>query len=129
MQLCIITSATKSPLDKVLRKVVTVLQAQETEDKKAKKLDFINNNLKFLANKNCTVQDYCFAVESFPHCNYEALREYLALPSKRKLQAVFSSVNERDILSKTFAKFQKPQQKNVVLLIDEMKIRPIKAFS
>ena len=120
----------KIPLDEALRKVVTVLQAQETADKKkAKKLDFITNNLKLLANKNFTVNDYCFAMGSFPHCNYEMLREYLVLPSKRKLQAVISSVNERDILSKTFAKVQKPQQKNVVLLVDEMKIRPTVAFS
>ena len=35
----------------------------------------------------------------------------------------------RDVLSKTFAKFQKPQQKNVVPLIDEMKILPTVAFS
>ena len=60
----------KIPLDEALRKVVTVLQAQETADKKkAKKLDFITNNLKLLANKNLTVNDYCFAVGSFPHCN------------------------------------------------------------
>ena len=119
----------KIPLDEALRKVVTVLQAQETADKKkAKKLDFITNNLKLLANKNFTVNDY-FAVGSFPHCNYEMLREYLVLPSKKKLQAVISSVNVRDILSKTFARVQKPQQKNVVLLVDEMKIRPKVAFS
>ena len=120
----------KIPLDKALKKVVTVLQAQETADKKkAKKLDFITNNLKLLANKTFTVNDYCFAVISFPHCNYEMLREYLVLPSKRKLQAVISSVNVRDILSKTFARVQKPQQKNVVLLVEEMKIRPTVAFS
>ena len=59
---------------------------------------------------------------SFPQCNYEALREYLVLPSKRKLL-----LNVRDILSKTFAK--KPQLKNVAFLIDEMKIRPTVAFS
>ena len=118
------------PLDKVLRKVVTVLQAQETEDKKkAKKLDFIINNLKLLVSKNFTVKDYCFAVGSFPHCSYEVLREYLVLPSRRKVQAVVSSVNVRDILSKTFGKLQKPQQKNVVLLVDEMKVRPTVAFS
>ena len=63
-------------------------------------------------------------MESFPHCNYEALREYLVLPSKRKLQAVFSSVNVRNILSKMFAQFQKSQQKN-----DEIKIGPTVAFS
>ena len=85
-------------LDEALRKVVTVLQAQETADKKkAKKLDFITSNLKLLANKNFTVKDYCFAVGSFPLCNYEMLREYSVLPSKRKLQAVISSVNVRDI--------------------------------
>ena len=120
----------KIPLDKVLMKVVAVLQAQETEDKnKAKKLDFIVNNLKLLVNKNFTVKDYCFAVGSFPHCIYEVLREYLVLSSRRKVQAVVSSVNVRDILSKTFAKLQKLQQKNVVLLVDEIKIRPTVAFS
>lgn len=120
----------KIPLDDVLRKVVKELQAQETQDKKkAKKLDFITNNLKLLADKNFTVKDYCFAVGSFPHCNYEALRECLVLPSKRKLQAVISSVNVRDILSNTFAKIGKPQQRNVILLVDEVKIRPTVAFS
>ena len=120
----------KIPLGEVLRKIVTELQAQETEDKKkAKKLDFITNNLKLLADKHFTVKDYCFAVESFPRCTYESLREYLVLPSKRKLQAIISSVNVDDILSKTFAKVQKPQQKNVVLLVDEVKIRPTVAFS
>ena len=95
----------KIPLNEVLRKVVTVLHAQETEDKKkAKKLDFITNNLKLLANKNFAIKDYCFAVGSFPHCNYQALREYLVLPSKRKLQAIVSSVNMKDILSMTFSK-------------------------
>ena len=45
------------------------------------------------------------------------------------MQAIVSSVNVRDILSKTFAKLQKPQQKNVVLLVDKIKIRPTVAFS
>ena len=41
----------KIPLDEALRKVATVLQAQETADKKkAKKLNFITNNLKLLVN-------------------------------------------------------------------------------
>lgn len=120
----------KVPPEEVLRKVVTELQAQEIVDKKkAKKLDFITNSLKLLADKKFTVKDYCFAVESFPHCSYEALRDYLVLPSRRKLQAVVSAVNVRDILSKTFVKVSKPQQKNVVLLVDEVKIRPTVAFS
>ena len=102
----------KIPLDKALRKVVTVLQAQETVDKKkAKKLDFITNNLKLPANKNFTVNDYCFAVGSFQHCNYEMLREYLVLPSKIKLQAVISSVNVSDILSKPLPEFKSRNRK------------------
>jgi hypothetical protein len=117
------------PLGDVLRKIVTELQAQETTDKKAKKLDFLTSNLRLLADKSFTVKDYCFAVESFPHCNYESLRDYLVLPSKRKLQAVISAISVSDILSKTFSKLPRPQQKNVVLLVDEVKIRPTVAFS
>ena len=118
------------PLKDTLEKVVTVLQAQEVEDcKKAKKLDFLTSHLKLLSEKHFTVKDYCFAVESFPHCNYEVLREYLVLPSKRKLQTIISSVNIRGLLSKTFYKIHKQQQKNVMLLVDEVKIRPSVAFS
>ncbi|KAL8557910.1 hypothetical protein ACOMHN_066248 [Nucella lapillus] len=66
------------PLSEVLGKVVTVLQAQEVQDsKKAKKLDFLTNHLKLLADKQYTTADYCFAVESFPHCDYNILREYI----------------------------------------------------
>ncbi|KAL8588631.1 hypothetical protein ACOMHN_050211 [Nucella lapillus] len=71
------------PLSEVLGKVVTVLQAQEVQDsKKAKKLDFLTNHLKLLADKQYATADYCFAVESFPHCDYDILREYLVLPRK-----------------------------------------------
>ncbi|KAL8568279.1 hypothetical protein ACOMHN_040852 [Nucella lapillus] len=50
------------PLSEVLGKVVTVLQAQEVQDsKKAKKLDFLTNHLKLLADKQYTTADYCFA--------------------------------------------------------------------
>ena len=118
------------PLSEVLRKVVTVLQAQEVQDsKKAKKLDFLTNHLKLLADKQYTTADYCFAVESFPHCDYDILREYLVLPSKRKVQGVISSVNMKELLTKTFRKVSKEQQKNAFLLVDEVKIRPTVAFS
>jgi len=46
-----------------------------------------------MPNRQYSVSDYCFAIESFPHCNYEILREYLVLLSRRKLQSVISSVD------------------------------------
>ncbi|KAL8613459.1 hypothetical protein ACOMHN_007502 [Nucella lapillus] len=73
------------PLSEVLGKVVTVRQAQEVQDsKKANKLDFLTNHLKFLADKQYTTADYCFAVESFPHCNYDILRSQHTHTARRK---------------------------------------------
>ena len=68
------------PLDDVLITVVTLLQSQDR--KNAKKFDFLTNQLKLLADKHYSVKDYCFAVECFPHCKYELLREHLVLPSE-----------------------------------------------
>ncbi|XP_070196711.1 uncharacterized protein [Littorina saxatilis] len=77
------------------------------------------------------MNDFCFAIESFPQCSYEQLREYLVLPSKRKLQSIVASVDQDEVLRKTFEKVHshKPQQRNVFLLVDEVKIRPTVAFS
>ena len=72
--------------------------------------------------------DYCFAVESYPRCDYEQLRDVLVLPSKRKLQAIVNSTDIDDVLNKTFDAV-KAVQKNVMLLVDEVKIRPTVAFS
>ena len=46
--------------------------------------------------------DYCFAIESFPNCNYDQLRDFLVLPSKRKLQSIVSATNIDQVLEKTF---------------------------
>ena len=75
------------------------------------------------------MSDYCFAIESFPHCNYELLREYLVLPSKRKLQSVVSAVDIDSVLKGTFEKVKIDQQKYVFLLVDKVKIRPTVAFA
>ena len=120
------------PLDLVLKKVVTVLQAHTSDcrdNKKEKKLEFLTHQLQLLAQKQYTLKDYCFGVESYPRCSYEQLREFLVLPSKRKLQSVVASINKDEVLRKTFQKLQKPQQRNVFLLVDEVKIRPTVAFS
>ena len=117
------------PVNDLIDKVVTMLQNHELEDNtKTKKLHFLTHQLQHLSSKNFSMKDYCFAVETFPKCNYELLREYLVLPSKRKLQAIISSVNIDDVMNKTFQKLKKNQQKNVFLLVDEVKIRPTVSF-
>ena len=76
------------------------------------------------------MNDYCFALELNPKCNYEHLREYLVLPSKRNLQQyITSSVDMDKILQETFAHVLSPQQKNVFLLVDEVQIPPTVAYS
>ena len=47
------------------------------------------------------MNDYCFALESYPKCSsYEQLRDFLVLPSKRKLQYITSSVDKDQVLNK-----------------------------
>ena len=75
------------------------------------------------------MSDNCLVIESFPNCSYDQLRDYLILPSKRKLQPVVSSVDEDLVLEKTFNKIQLQQQKNAFVMVDELKIRPTIAFS
>ena len=110
--------------------MVEELQEMEFEDsKQTQKLQFITHQLNLLCQKRYSTQDFCFAVESFRHCSYDSLRDYLVLPNKRKVQAIISSVNLKEVLHKTFQKVNRPQQKTALLLVDEVKIRPTVAFS
>lgn len=111
-----------------IEKAVKILQSQQLETGNAKKLKFLTRQLQLLSHKNFSVADYCFGIESFPTCNYDNLREFLVLPSKRKLQSIISGTNRGSILDKTFKKTYE-QQKNAFLLIDEVKIRPMIAYS
>ena len=122
--------------DSLVEKIVSILGAHEkldsdccTDSDKRKKLYFLTHQLQLFVKKEYSLQDYCFALESFPHCKYEQLREYLILPSKRKLQSVMSSVDIASVLEKTFRTLEVEQQKNVFLLVDEVKIRPTVSFS
>ncbi|KAF2351293.1 WW domain [Trinorchestia longiramus] len=75
------------------------------------------------------MNDYCFALQSYPKCNYEQLRDVLVLPCKRKLQYITSSIDKDQVLRETFDKEQTLQQKNVFLLVDEVQIRPTVSIS
>ncbi|KAF2348974.1 hypothetical protein FHG87_020271 [Trinorchestia longiramus] len=70
------------------------------------------------------MNDYCFALQSYPKCNYKQLKDFLVLPCKRKLLYITSSIDKDQVLRETFGKVQTLQQKNVFLLVDEVQIRP-----
>ncbi|KAF2362208.1 hypothetical protein FHG87_007033 [Trinorchestia longiramus] len=79
--------------------------------------------------KQFSMNDYCFALQSYPKCNYEQFRDFLVLSYKRKLQYITSSIDKDQVLRETFDKVQTLQQKNVFLLVDEVQIRPTVSFS
>ncbi len=121
-------------IESVLCKVSDILEsalesASEFTDEKRTKLNFLIRQLQLLASKQYNTADFCFAVEHFPRCTYEHLREYLVLPSKRKLQSIISSTNISKVLDKTFSKIKCEEQKQCLLIVDEVKIRPTVAYS
>ncbi|KAF2365420.1 3'5'-cyclic nucleotide phosphodiesterase catalytic domain [Trinorchestia longiramus] len=71
----------------------------------------------------------CLLMTSADLSDQTKLRDFLVLPCKRKLQYITSSIDEDQVLRKTFDKVQTPQQKNVFLLVDEVQIRPTVSFS
>ncbi|KAF2359249.1 hypothetical protein FHG87_009997 [Trinorchestia longiramus] len=104
------------PFDKTIQNVVTLLQAHTSacvDSKKEKKLVFLTRQLELLSQKQFSMNEYCFASQSYPKCNYEQLRDFLMLPCKRKLQYVTSSIDKGHMLRETFDKAQTLQQKNV----------------
>ncbi|KAF2352849.1 hypothetical protein FHG87_016391 [Trinorchestia longiramus] len=118
------------PSDKTTQNVVT-LQANTSayvDTEKEKELVFLTRLLELLSTKQFSMND-CFALQSYPKCNYEQLRDFLVLPCKRKLQCITSSIDKDQVLRETFDKVQTLQQKNVFLFIDEVQIRPTVPFS
>ncbi|KAF2367345.1 hypothetical protein FHG87_001891 [Trinorchestia longiramus] len=119
------------PLDKTIQNVVT-LQAYTSayvDTEKEKKLVFLTRQLELLSQKQFSMNDYCFALQSYPKCNYEQLRDFWVLPCKCKLQYITSSIDKGQMLRERFDKVQTLQQKNVFLLVDEVQIRPTVSFS
>ena len=42
-------------------------------NKNTSKLEFLTHQLELIVHKHYSVDDYCFAIESYPHCNYDIL--------------------------------------------------------
>ncbi|KAF2361938.1 hypothetical protein FHG87_007303 [Trinorchestia longiramus] len=119
------------PSDKTIQNVVT-LQAHTSasvDTDKENKLVFLTRQLELLSQKQFSMNDYCFALQSYPKCNYEQLRDFLVLPCKRKLQYISSSIGKDQVLRETFDKVKTLQKKDVFLLVDEVQIRPTVSFS
>ncbi|KAF2343749.1 Reverse transcriptase domain, partial [Trinorchestia longiramus] len=94
------------PFDKTIQNVVTLLQAHSSvciDTAKEKKLVFFTRQLELLLHKQFSMNDYCFALQSYPKCNYEYLRDFLVLPYKRKLQYITSSIDKDQSLDRTKA--------------------------
>ncbi|KAF2349299.1 hypothetical protein FHG87_019945 [Trinorchestia longiramus] len=114
------------PFDKTIQNVVTLFQAHTSacvNTEKEKKLVFLTRQLELSSQKQFSMNDYCFALQSYPKCNYEQLRDFLVLPCKRKLQYITSFIDKDQVLRETFDKVQTLQQKNLFLLVYEVEIR------
>ncbi|KAF2347151.1 hypothetical protein FHG87_022094 [Trinorchestia longiramus] len=103
--------------------------SDRVDTEKEKKLVFLTRQLELLSQKQFSMNDNCFALQSYPKCNYEQLRDFLVLPCKRKLKYITSSIDKDQVLRETFDKVQTLQQKNVFLLVDEEQIRPTVSIS
>ncbi|KAF2350409.1 hypothetical protein FHG87_018835 [Trinorchestia longiramus] len=113
------------PFDKTIQNVVALLQSHTSacvDTEKEKKLVFLTRLLELLSQKQFSMYDYSFALQSYPECHYEKLRDFLVLPCKRKLQYITSSIDKDQVLREIFDKVQTLQQKNVFLLVDEVQI-------
>ncbi|KAF2365103.1 WAP-type 'four-disulfide core' domain [Trinorchestia longiramus] len=84
------------PFDKTIQNVVTLLQAHTSAcvDTEEKKLVFLTRQLELLSQKQLFMNDYCFALQSYPKCNYKQFRDFLVLPCKCKLQYITSSIDK-----------------------------------
>ena len=72
--------------------------------------------------------DFCFAMELYPKCKYEQLRDFLVLPHKRFMNQVVSAIDVDQVVKETFSKVSS-LQRYCILIVDEVKIRPTIAFS
>ncbi|KAF2356951.1 Reverse transcriptase domain, partial [Trinorchestia longiramus] len=79
------------------------------------KLVFLTRQFELLSQKQFSMNVYCFAIQLYPKCNYEQLRDFLVLPCKRKLQYITPSIDKDQVLRETFGIVQTLLQKNVSL--------------
>ncbi|KAF2350910.1 hypothetical protein FHG87_018333 [Trinorchestia longiramus] len=103
------------PYNKTIQNVVT-LQAHVSlcRHQEGEEVGILTRLLELLSQKQFSMNDYCLALQSYPKCNYEQLRDFFVLPCKRKLQYITSSIDKDQVLRERFDKVQTLQQKNVL---------------
>ncbi|KAF2355515.1 hypothetical protein FHG87_013729 [Trinorchestia longiramus] len=118
------------PFDKTIQNVITIQThaSASVDTERETKLVFSIRQLELSSKKQFSMNDYCFALQSYSKCNYEQLRDFLVLPCKRKLQYITSSIDKDQVMRETFDKVQTLQQKNVFLLVDDIQICPTNSF-
>lgn len=112
-------------LSRIYDSLAESIELCDSDSPKHARLQFLKRQVQLLIKKKFISSDYVFGVESYPKCDYELLRQHLVLPSKRKLQMLTSSIEIEPVLQKTFKETLNEMQKNSLLLIDEVKIRPL----
>ncbi|KAF2357892.1 hypothetical protein FHG87_011352 [Trinorchestia longiramus] len=121
------------PFDKTIQNVITLLQAHTSacvDTKKVKKLVFLTRQLELLLQKQFSMNDYCFVLQSYPKCNYEELETFWCCHANASCStSLHLHIDKDQVLGETFHKVQTLQQKNVFLLVDEVQIRPTVSFS
>ena len=120
-------------MDSIIDKFTAVLNNSfdqcEISDDKLKKIRFLTRQLELINHKSYSTADYYLAIEFFPRCNYEHLREYLVLPCKRNMQMTVSTTDLEKVLTAQLKNMTIQHQKHLFLIIDEVKIRPTVAFA
>ena len=100
----------------------------EVDEEKNKKIRFICRQIELLSGKKYIMKDYCFAIEHYPSCKYDQMRQFLKFPCKRTVQSIISTTDKSFVLNGVFEKVSE-HQKKCLLIVDEMKIRPSVSFS
>ena len=102
---------------------VHLLKDEENENAEDTRTQFLIRQLELTMKKEYNQRDLMFAVTSFPNAQYEFLRNYLILPSSRKIRDLKSGVSPHLLMQSTFENAS-DQQKVCILLIDEVKVKP-----
>lgn len=103
---------------------LSALKKAKCDDDTDDRLNFLSRQIELNISKQYNQKDYLFAAISFPKIQYFALRNYLILPSERKMRELKSGVTADNLVKTTLSYSTNSCQKVCALLIDEVKIKP-----
>lgn len=110
---------TKEQLLQIALKSINEAQNFENDDSK---LCFLSRQIELHISKTYQQCDYLFACQCYPKSKYETLRNYIIMPSSRKMRYLKSGVVAENLIEEVL-KSSTSHQKIVALLVDEVKIK------